>query len=320
MPDLKDFFSDLLGTIEGEQERQAILSTLTKTDKGKEMLNRLNALATDGENYRTWHNNEVNGWPVYKKAHETLSSVQKQLDETLKENEELKAGKGAAAAADPQTPAATEEFDMEAMTQEQLNKLMDDRIKAMGFISRADAESIADIKAREAAAGLQMKVYKHALPLLQSKIELTRQFEADFPGKKWDRERDNAFDKFVGENKFPSMLDAYAAFTRTDYEAKTKADAFAQGQIEGAKVERERLEKQYAEQAARSLPVDMGGGIGIPIAPGALAPEPVDLEKINSDTDFDISRDVRSGGVGQLARAIAQKVKADRASGKTMGA
>ena len=313
MPDVKDFFNEVLGTIEAEQERQAILATLTKTEKGKEVLARLNKLATDGENYNAWHKDEQNGWPVFKKAHETLASVQKELDTVKQENEKLKAGKTSAA-----TPAASaaaqEEFDMESMTQEQLNKLLDDRIKAMGFISKNDAETIAETKAREAAAGVTNRVYTHALPLVEIKLAAKRQYEADFPGKRFD---DAGFEKFMGDNpgKFPTIQDALGAFTKTDYENKTKADAFEQGRLEGEKKERERLTKEHSEMAARGLPIDMGGGSGLPTMPGAPPPEPVELEKLNADVDFDIRKDTRSGGVGQLARAVAAKMRADKAAG-----
>jgi len=308
MADPKDFFADLLGTIEGEQERQAILATLTKDAKGKELVARINKLATDGENYNTWYKSE---WPTYQRAHQTLSTVQKELETANKTIIELKAGKGAPGAPGEHTPPPQEEFDMESMTQEQLNKLLDDRIKAMGFVSKADAETIAETKAREAAAGVTTKVYGHAMPMVEAKLELRRKYEQDFPGKQFDNP---AFDKFLGDNpnKFTTMGDAFAAFTRSDYENKTKADAFEQGRLAGEKTATEKLQREHADLAARGLPVDMGGGSGLPIMPGTPPPEPVELEKI--DQNYDLGR---RGGF-RLAAGVAAKVKQDRAAGKQL--
>ena len=242
----KDFFVDLLGTIEAEQDRQAILATMTKTEEGKKVFQRINVLAENGENYIAWHKDEKNGWPVYKAAHEKLAEVTKQVETLTQERDALKAGKAPGATPPANDTPLQEEFDMESMTHDQFNKALDDRIKAMGFVTKAEADAIADAKAREAAAGLSTRVYGHALPLVEAKLAAKRQYEQDFPGKRFD---DAGFDKFIADNpnKFGTMGDAVAAFTRTDYENKTKADAFEQGRLAGEKTATEKLQKEHAD-------------------------------------------------------------------------
>lgn len=295
----KDFFGDVLATIENEQERAAMRAVLEKNPATKTLVANVNRFATDGEGYATWYRDK---WPEYETAHKTLPTVQAQLAEANKTIETLQGKSG------NQPPNKEGElFDMAEMTQEQLNKLFDDRIKAQGFVTKAEAEQMA----LQAAAGVKVNMYDEGLPMIEQMMSLGRRFEADFPSKKWDGDFRLKFNTYLAENKgvHRNLAEAYDAFFRSDYNDKMKADAFAQGEATGMKKAQDQFAADEAARAGRSLPVDMIGANGVPGNPTA-PPTPVELDKI--PTDYDISK----RGDSALEFAIAAQVRKDRAAGK----
>jgi len=292
-------FEDVLKTIQNEQEAAAIRAAIAKNPETKRLLDTIEAHAKDGESYSQWYQKE---WPNFKDAPILKTQLADAQTTITKLQDELK-GKAPAGTPPP------EDIDVADMTPEQFNaavqKAVQDQIKAQGFVTAAEAQTMAQTAAIAAAADAKAKVYTHGLPLVERMVEVGRKFQADF-GKPFDRK---AFGEFLDKGGHSDVDKAYEEFTRQAYFDKAVAEAREQGKVEGVKETKDQMVKQGTENALRSLPVDMTGTAAMPSTPGA-APVPVELDKIPEDYSLG-----RKGGF-QLAHAVAAQVAKDRAAGK----
>ena len=295
-------FDDVLTLIEDAQAREAITKTLEGSPAAKAALQKLDVLANDGKVYNEWHQNPQ-GWKLYEERFAKFPQLTSDLEAANAKIAELTGAKPPA----DQNANGGEKVELGDMTLEQLEQRFEQRMAAKGFVTRAEAERMADEKARAAAAGVETRIYTHGLIQVENMEDAKRNYQTEF-GKTLDR---TAFGKFITEGKYASVEMAYKAYTEQDRLDKVKADAFAQGQAEGDKKAREALAKEGAESAMRGLPTDMNGTHGFVSHPGA-PPTPVAMK--------DIPADYQLGARGgfKLAHAVAAQIEADRAAGKVV--
>lgn len=290
-------FDDVLKMINDAQDRAAIEATLAKHPDAKKALEQVDKFAADGIQYNTWHANPA-GFPEYDKrykAHEKLTADLEAANETIKA---LKAGKPG------DGNGGGETVDLADMTLEQIGAQMEERLRAKGFVTKAEAERIADEKARAASANVESRVYQHGLVQVEDMEDCKRDYQTQF-GKALDR---TAFGKFLTDGKYASISDGYRVFTAQDRENKLKADSFEQGKVQGAKEKADELAKLNSESALRGLPTDMTGGQGFISHPGT-PPAPVAMKDIPENYQLG-----QRGGF-KLAHAVAAQIEADRAAG-----
>ena len=284
-------FEDVLKFISDEQERQAMVKVLEKNPEAKKALEQVEKLANDGQEYLSWRANPQ-GFQQYDNAFKNLPTVRKELEAANKIIADLKAGTHS---------GGDETLDLGNMTLDQVTAKMEERLRAQGFVTKAEAEQLA----MSAAAKAKADVYSHGLLQVESMEDAKRNYEKEF-GKTLDR---SAFGEFITKGKYGDINQAYKDFTADDRMNKIKADAFAAGQKDGADKKAEELAKLNAESAMRGLPVDMNGSNGFISKPGE-APTQVDLKDIPGNYQMG-----QRGGF-KLAHAVAAKIEADRAAGK----
>jgi hypothetical protein len=293
-------FQSVLDSIQDAQERAAMEAALKKNPDTAQLIRNLDIEAGNGDRYRTWYKDERK--PL-EDAQAEVVSLRTQLATLQKQN------------TPPPQPNPEFETEVGEMKLGTLIEKLEAKLRADGFISKQEAEALAEAKALAAAASARSQVYTHGLPAVEGFIALGRKFESDF-SKPFPRKE---FGEYVDKGLHKTLEEAYEAFFRAQYTDKIKAEAFAQGEAKGTKDTTERLTQQHAAATASSLPGDMGGNSFIASMVGSTptAPAPTKIDEILNDGSITLSKR-GSSSPSPLARAVAAKMKADREAGKSL--